>query len=162
MHSLSESAGLKIFINGEEKNAKGLKNGDKVTIKLEFNESYLKDNNIKIENAEYEVEAEGLKTGTKVDLFKDVDVKFTGNDGSGYAQLDTENAQPFVRYTFKDTSNNRKLKNGDKMIVLVARLRYAQHLLMNLTRQALHSLSMTATTTLLKRSPRKRNSPYRV
>ena len=121
---LSENAGLKILINGEEGNAKGLKNGDKVTIKLEFNESYLKDNNIKIENAEYEVEAEGLKTGTKVDLFKDVDVKFTGNDGSGYAQLDTENAQPFVRYTFKDTSNNRKLKNGDKMIV-VARLRGA-------------------------------------
>ncbi len=121
---LSENAGLKILINGEEGNAKGLSNGDKVTIKLEFNETYLKDNNIKIENAEYEVEAEGLKTGTKVDLFKGVDVKFTGNDGSGYAQLDTESAQPFVRYSFKDTSNNRKLKNGDKIIV-VARLRGA-------------------------------------
>ena len=122
---LSESAGLKIFINGEEKNAKGLKNGDKVTIKLEFNESYLKDNNIKIENAEYEVEVEGLKTGTKVDLFKGVDVKFTGVSGQGYAEIERSDAQPFVRYTFKDSSAYRNLKNGDK-VVLVAKLRYAQ------------------------------------
>ena len=69
---LSESAGLKILINGEEGNAKGLKNGDKITIKLEYNEKYLEDNNIKIENAEYEVEAGGLKTGTKIDLFDGV------------------------------------------------------------------------------------------
>ena len=122
---LSESAGLKILVNGEETNkATGLKNGDKVTIKLEFNESYLKDNNIKIENAEFEVEAEGLKTGTKVELFKDFDVKFTGNDGAGRAQMNTDNTQPYVRYSFKEGFTNGKLKNGDKVTV-VARLRSA-------------------------------------
>ena len=122
---LSESAGLKVLVNGEEKKASGLKNGDKVTIKLEFNEKYLEDNNIKIENAEYEVDVEGLKTGTKVEMFKGVDVKFTGVNGQGRAEIDYSGADEFVRYSFKDSSAYRNLSNGDKVVV-VARLRYAQ------------------------------------
>ena len=121
----SESAGLKITVNGEEKSAKGLKNDDTVTIKLEFNESYLKEKNIKIENAEYEVTVEGLKNGTKIDMFDGVTVKFEGNDGKGSADLDTTGAKPFMRYTLKDTYY-KNLKNGDKVVV-VARVRNAQY-----------------------------------
>lgn len=120
---LSESAGLKILINGEEGNAKGLKNGDKITIKLEYNEKYLEDNNIKIENAEYEVEAEGLKTGTKIDLFDGVKVVFSGNDGKGSASIDTSEAKSFIRYTLKE-DYYKNLSNGGKVVV-VARLRGA-------------------------------------
>ena len=121
---LSESAGLKITVNGEDK-AKGLKNDDTVTIKLEFNESYLEDKNIKIENAEYEVTVEGLKSGTKIDMFDGVAVKFEGNDEKGSAELDTSGAKSFVRYSFKDTYY-KNLKNGDKVVV-IARLRGAQY-----------------------------------
>ena len=121
---LSENAGLKITINGEEK-AKGLKNDDTVTIKLEFNESYLEDKNIKIENAEYEVSVEGLKTGTKIDMFEGLTVKFEGNDGKGSAEFDSSGAKSFIRYTFKDTYY-KNLKNGDKVVV-IARLRGAQY-----------------------------------
>ena len=122
---LSENAGLKITVNGEEKSAKGLKNDDTVTIKLEFNESYLEEKNIKIENAEYEVTVEGLKSGTQIDMFDGVAVKFEGNDGKGSAELDTTGAKSFVRYSLKDTYY-KNLKNGDKVVV-VARLRGAQY-----------------------------------
>ena len=122
---LSESAGLKITVNGEEKSAKGLKNDDTVTIKLEFNEKYLEEKNIKLENTEYEVTVEGLKNGTKIDMFDGVTVKFEGNDGKGSADLDTTGAKPFMRYTLKDTYY-KNLKNGDKVVV-IARVRNAQY-----------------------------------
>lgn len=118
----SERAGLKIYINGDEKSAKGLSNGDKVKIKLEYNEKYLEENNIKIEDAEYEVEVTGLKSGTKVDLFDGVSINFTGKDGSGRATLVTDETKAFIRYSFKQRYRN--LKNGDKVVV-VARMRGA-------------------------------------
>ena len=120
---LSESAGLEITINGE-KTAKGLKNGDTVKCVVTYNEEYLKDHNIKLENTEFEVTVSDLKTGTKVDMFDGVTVNFSGNDGKGIAEYtaDSSKNSGVVRYSWKESYRN--LKNGDK-VILVARLRYA-------------------------------------
>ena len=121
---LNEKAGLKITINDGEK-ATGLSNGDKVKCVVECNDDYLKENNIKIQEKEFEVEVTGLTNGTKVDMFKDVVLTFTGNDGSGRVTMNTDEAYPFVRISLKDTSKNGKLSNGDK-VVLTARMRNAK------------------------------------
>ena len=121
---LNEKAGLKITINDGEK-ATGLSNGDKVKCVVECNDDYLKENNIKIQEKEFEVEVTGLTNGTKVDMFKDVVLNFTGNDGAGRVTLNTDEAYPFVRISLKDTSKNGKLSNGDK-VVLTARMRNAK------------------------------------
>ena len=73
---LNEKAGFKITINDGEK-ATGLSNGDKVKCVVECNDDYLKENNIKIQEKEFEVEVTGLTNGTKVDMFKDVVLNFT-------------------------------------------------------------------------------------
>ncbi|MBQ1535420.1 MAG: hypothetical protein IIZ62_02165, partial [Ruminococcus sp.] len=121
---LNEKAGFKITINDGEK-ATGLSNGDKVKCVVECNDDYLKENNIKIQEKEFEVEVTGLTNGTKVDMFKDVVLNFTGNDGAGRVTLNTDEAYPFVRISLKDTSKNGKLSNGDK-VVLTARMRNAK------------------------------------
>ncbi len=121
---LNEKAGLKITINDGEK-ATGLSNGDKVKCVVECNDDYLKENNIKIQEKEFEVEVTGLTNGTKVDMFKDVVLNFTGNDGAGRVTLNTDEAYPFVRISLKDTEKNGKLSNGDK-VVLTARMRNAK------------------------------------
>ena len=121
---LNEKAGLKITINDGEK-ATGLSNGDKVKCVVECNDDYLKENNIKIQEKEFEVEVTGLTNGTKVDMFKDVVLNFTGNDGAGRVTMNTDEAYPFVRISLKDTSKNGKLSNGDK-VVLTARMRNAK------------------------------------
>lgn len=121
---LNEKAGFKITINDGEK-ATGLSNGDKVKCVVECNDDYLKENNIKIQEKEFEVEVTGLTNGTKVDMFKDVVLNFTGNDGAGRVTLNTDEAYPFVRISLKDTEKNGKLSNGDK-VVLTARMRNAK------------------------------------
>ena len=121
---LNEKAGLKITINDGEK-ATGLSNGDKVKCVVECNDDYLKENNIKIQEKEFEVEVTGLTNGTKVDMFKDVVLNFTGNDGAGRVTMNTDEAYPFVRISLKDTEKNGKLSNGDK-VVLTARMRNAK------------------------------------
>lgn len=118
---LSSNAELKITLNGEE-SAKGLSNGDKVKCVVTCNDKYLEDNNIKLTNKEFEVEVEGLKNGTKIDLFENITVTFTGNDGSGRVEYDRSNAPSFVRCSFKE--DYRNLKNGDK-VILTARMRSA-------------------------------------
>ena len=121
---LSEAAALDITIDGE-KTAKGLKNGDTIKCVVTYNEDYLKDHDIKLENTEFEVTVSDLKTGTKVNLFDGVNVKFSGMDGSGIAEYEQDSAsanRSVVRYSWKESYRN--LKNGDK-VVLVARLRYA-------------------------------------
>ena len=118
---LSDNAGLTITINDGEK-ATGLSNGDKIKCVVTCNDSYLEEKNIKIENKEFEVEVEGLKNGTKIDLFEKISVTFTGNDGAGRAEYDRSAAPAFVRCTFKDSY--RDLKNGDK-VTLVAYMRGA-------------------------------------
>ena len=121
---LSEAAGLEITINGE-KTAKGLKNGDTVKCVVTYNEQYLKDNDIKLENTEFEVTVADLKTGTKVTMFDNVNVKFSGMDGNGIAEYEVDSSSEtsrVVRYSWKESYRN--LKNGDK-VVLVGRLRYA-------------------------------------
>lgn len=95
-------------------NNKNLKNGDKVKCVVTYDEEYLKENNIKLKNTEFEVEVKGLDDGQEIDFFDGVEVTFTGIDGKGYASVDTYNAMSMFSYDY-DTSSN--LSNGDKFTI---------------------------------------------
>ena len=104
----------KLKITFDKKANKNLKNGDKVKCTVKYNEDSLKDKNIKLKNTEFEVTVKDLKNGEEIDFFKGVEVKFSGFDGNGSADVSYDSAYPFIYYDYDYKSD---LKNGDKYTV---------------------------------------------
>lgn len=101
--------------------SEGLSNGDTVKVTIDCDEDYLKEHKIKLKSTEFEVEVKGLeKDVEELDFFKDYNVTFDGNDGSGYAKIDYDNKYYFVDYSYdynQTSSYNGTLSNGDKFTV---------------------------------------------
>lgn len=93
-----------------------LSNGDTVKCTVEYDEDYLKENKIELENTEFEVEVSGLIEGKKLDLFEGFEVKFEGQNEEGRAVFEATNKdKPFILYS--NSSSNYKLSNGDSFEV---------------------------------------------
>lgn len=93
----------------------GLKNGDKITVKVDYDEDYLKDNNIKLTNTEFEVEVKGLQKAVEFDPFDGFEPAFDGNDGSGTVDYSYySDKYDFVSYSLENYDDNYSLSNGDK------------------------------------------------
>ena len=90
----------KLKITFDKKANKNLKNGDKVKCTVKYNEDSLKDKNIKLKNTEFEVTVKDLKNGEEIDFFKGVEVKFSGFDGNGSADVSYDSAYPFIYYDY--------------------------------------------------------------
>lgn len=106
---------VKCTIEGDPQN---LKNGDKVKCKVECDDDYLKEYKIKITNKEFEVEVKNLDDGIEFDPFdeKYVKVTFSGQDGSGTADVSaTSEAPSEIRYDYSWSSGY--LKNGETFTV---------------------------------------------
>ncbi|MGN0594967.1 MAG: zinc ribbon domain-containing protein [Hominimerdicola sp.] len=101
-------------ITAEADKKENLKNGDKVTITVTYNEDYLKKQNIKLKNTEFDVEVSELAKGEEIDFFKGLEVTFEGTDGYGYPEVNTSGAYDFVYFDY-DYDND--LSNGDKFTV---------------------------------------------
>ena len=93
---------------------KGLKNGDKVKITVDYDEDYLKENHVKLTNTTFEVEVKGLAKSETIDPFDGLTVAFEGVDGRGTAEI-TGEQNAFCYYSF-DT-NTYNLSNGDTVTV---------------------------------------------
>lgn len=94
----------------------GLSNGDKITCTVEYYEDDLKEAKIKLTNTEFEVEVKGLNEGTKLDIFEDFNVKFSGIDGKGEADYPRNSEKyPFISYCHE--ISKYELSNGDTFTV---------------------------------------------
>ncbi|MCR5816890.1 MAG: zinc ribbon domain-containing protein [Ruminococcus sp.] len=107
-------------ISFELSDEKDLKNGDTVTVTVEFDEDEFKNAGIKLENTEFEIEVEGLNDVKSIDVFDYCEVKFDGFDGFGSYSVETKADMPdelkdYVSFGRADYNNN--LKNGDKVKV---------------------------------------------
>ncbi|MBQ7069655.1 MAG: zinc ribbon domain-containing protein [Ruminococcus sp.] len=114
---LKESDG-KYKITATVSKNKNLKNGDKVTVKVKYPESYLKSKKIKLTNTEFEVTVKGLQKGTKLDPFKDINVSFSGFNGKGTASVDCS-SELYGNLYGLDYSYTSELSNGDSYPVTV-------------------------------------------
>lgn len=95
----------------------GLSNGDKVTIDIEFDEEYLKENKIKLENTSFELEVKGLEDATEIDPFEGLELKFTGIDTEGRLDYDSLNNKKFDFIYYNAVTSSYDLKNGDEFEV---------------------------------------------
>lgn len=107
---------------------KDLSNGDTVTVTLDVDEDELKDEGIKLKlKKSYEVKVSGLEDGEELDPFKDINVVFEGDDGSGNAYVNTDSCDSFVRNKFSfrvSDGNNWEFSNGDKITIEASYLGY--------------------------------------
>ena len=107
---------------------KDLSNGDTVTVTLDVDEDELKDEGIKLKlKKSYEVKVSGLEDGEELDPFKDINVVFEGDDGSGNVYVNTDSCDSFVRNKFSfrvSDGNNWEFSNGDKITIEASYLGY--------------------------------------
>lgn len=97
---------------------KKLKNGDKITVEVDYDEDELKENNIKLKNTKFEVEVKGLLEGETLDPFEGVNVIFDGTSGKGTVDVDTSGASEFIQDNFYySIGRNYDLSNGDKLTI---------------------------------------------
>ena len=93
----------------------GLKNGDKVTVEVKYDEEDLKEANIKLTNTKFDVEVKGLAEAETIDAFEGFAPKFTGLDGNGELDYSTTSSKyDFVTYYLEDGSSYN-LSNGDEL-----------------------------------------------
>ena len=84
----------------------GLKNGDKIKVKVTYDEEYLKEYNIKLSSDEFEVEVKDLPEATKLDMFKGVSLDCSeGVNGSAVAVSNSDSDSRNV-ITIKSSGDN--------------------------------------------------------
>lgn len=98
-----------------------IKNGDTITVIVDVKDSILKNYNVSLKNSKFTVSAENLqepKVITENDIFSDLEVLFTGKEGNGKIELNTDKCSQIVRnnvqFTY-DILNINKLFNDDKV-----------------------------------------------
>jgi hypothetical protein len=95
----------------------GLSNGDTVTVEVTVNEENAKKNRVAFTNTTVEYTVDGLDDMDKVDVFEDIEVSFTGENGKGKASVVSVSSDPFlssVKYVCEPSEN---LSNGDVIMV---------------------------------------------
>lgn len=93
-----------------------LKNGDKVTAQLTYDEAVAKQLNLSFKNTEKEINVSGLAKGREVDVFQNIQVSFTGTSPDGEVSIVNKSTDPFVsKVTFSPVEE--KVANGDKVTI---------------------------------------------
>lgn len=97
-----------------------LKNGDTFKVITKYDEDRAAELGVTFTNTEITCKVQELKDGTELDAFKDVEVTFSGEDGNGYASVNTDKCKKAITsnvyFTFEDESNGN-LKNGDEVTI---------------------------------------------
>lgn len=104
---------LELYINYDIDKTDELKNGDTVNLKWDINESYSEGINVKVKAEDKEFKVQDLKEVKTKDIFKDLEVSFSGIAPDGTLSYN---------YTGKDldtynfiADNSYNLSNGDKV-----------------------------------------------
>lgn len=108
------------FKLADKKKNGSLKNGDKIKIEVEYDKDELKEYGIKITEDEFEVTVSGLKDAVELDVFEGIKVEFSGVDGDGDANVNTDACSDFVKNNFSiKLSNDWYLSLGDTITLTV-------------------------------------------
>lgn len=93
-----------------------LKNGDKITVTITYDDAIAKQLNLSFKNMKRQIDVSGLPEGKEVDVFKDLKVSYTGVSPEGKVSLINNSNDPFASIvTFRPSKE--KVANGDKIIV---------------------------------------------
>lgn len=93
----------------------GLKNGDEVTIRADYDHQLAKEAGVRFRNVRFKYTVEGLKEAVPINVKGDVELTFSGYDGRGLASVslsgDVDRFKQGFEFVF--TRGNTDLSNGD-------------------------------------------------
>lgn len=92
-----------------------LKNGDTVILTVEYTKGG--NDKVKIIGGEKKLKVKDLPEGTQLDIFKDVEVNFTGVSPKGQAEVINKSTEDFVKTIYFTVEPSSNLKIGDKVTV---------------------------------------------
>lgn len=97
------------------------KNGDKISVKFQWEEDFEEDCAYKFSSDEEDFEISGLEEAEEIDPFEGIEVTFSGVAPKGEASINTDGCNSYAKdngyYSIKD-GNNYSLSNGDKIVVV--------------------------------------------
>lgn len=95
----------------------GLSNGDKITIKVNYDDKLFKKEKIYVKNSEFTVKVAELSDGKVIDVFDGLEVFYEGFSGKGYAMFGMENCTEFVKDNVRFQYDESDFSNGDIITV---------------------------------------------
>ncbi len=97
------------------------KNGDKISVKFQWEEDLEEDCPYKIASDEEDFEISGLEEAEEIDPFEGIEVTFSGVAPKGEASINTDGCNSYAKdngyYSVKE-GNNYSLSNGDKIVIV--------------------------------------------
>lgn len=113
LHTSKKTGTFSITVKASK--TSGLKNGDKVSVEVKYDEEDLKDANIKLTNTKFDVEVKGLVEAETIDAFDGFTPEFSGLDGNGELKYSNESSKySFISYYLED-GKSYNLSNGDEL-----------------------------------------------
>lgn len=93
-----------------------LKNGDQITATLTYDEAVAKQLNLAFKSEEKKINVSGLQKGKTIDIFKDIQVTYTGTSPKGNVSIVNNSTDSFASKV-RFESSKEKVENGDKIKV---------------------------------------------
>lgn len=90
---------MKFKMEDESKNG-SLSNGDKFTVKTEYDIDKAQELGVTLSNTDIECTVAELPEGVELDAFAKVKVEFSGDNGSGYVSINTDSCPKEVKIIF--------------------------------------------------------------
>ena len=97
--------------------AEGFSNGEDVKIKVTYDETLMKEVNIRVENTEFDYTVSGLQEAKEIDLFAEIEVVFHGISPYATARVSKNSEQGLIRDINYTIEPNEKLRIGDVVVV---------------------------------------------
>lgn len=117
--SLSSYEALHDCVRISLSNRSGLSNGDKIELKLEYDEAANDLLGIKLVYSNKEYTVEGLQEAKKIDAFEDIAVTFSGVSPNGKASVKNNSDDSYIKNLKYELSKTSGIKIGDKVTVKV-------------------------------------------
>ncbi|MCL2034687.1 MAG: hypothetical protein FWG94_08145 [Oscillospiraceae bacterium] len=95
----------------------GFSNGEDVQIKATYDETLMKEANIKLENTEFTYTVSGLQEAKEIDLFVEIEVVFEGISPDVKARVFNRSGQQYVRDIGYNIEPHQNLRIGDVVTV---------------------------------------------
>ena len=110
-------AGFFQSVSAELSKTEGISNGDTIEATLTYDEDLAEELHIKIKNSKLSLQVKGLKDGTKIDVFEDLQVTFTGIAPKGEVEIVNNSTDDFVSDIYFSADKTSGLSNGDVVTI---------------------------------------------
>lgn len=125
---LAEKLEKRLLNKAEVTENSDVKNGDEIEVKFKVSEDFQKENKIKINSEKIKIKVSDLEDPNELDLFKDIEISYSGISPNLTANLKNNSDNEFIKYDVKYTiqkagsSNSssyslNNIANGDELKV---------------------------------------------